>query len=468
MWNVTNAEGSGYGSMTLRSATVNSVNTVYAQLIDRLGPDVVNEAATRMGMRCCGRVARPRGRLDPYLSSVLGANEANTLEMASAYGTLATGGRHAHPLPVAEITDAHGDVIWEADPKPKQVVEPHVAAQAGDILQDVVSSGTGTAATIGRPQIGKTGTDEDHANAWFVGAVPQLATAVWVGYHEGELPMEPPRTRITVFGGTWPAQIWRLTMIRATAGMPLMSFPTPSVDYLTVPVDVTQDPYCLPNRYTLPQNIESLRFIEGTEPLDECTQPDVGAARDRALDRRVPPDRRHDPAPGGRVLRRGGARRVDAAARHRGRTRTLRAARRASRRAPSGSASRRRPRRREPDVGPREGGTRGVDEAPRPLAGDAQADPLGHADALGVDRGSAFDPHLGASDEVGAVERSIDGEGLRPPRRAREQLPVVPGPGPSASHRARAVDRLAGSQQHRAPPARLVRSRRSCTSASRR
>ena len=274
VWNVTNAEGSGYGSMTLRSATVNSVNTVYAQLIDRLGPDVVNEAATRMGMRCCGRVARPRGQLDPYLSSVLGANEANTLEMASAYGTLATGGRHAHPLPVAEITDAHGDVIWEADPKPKQVVEPHVAAQAGDILQDVVSSGTGTAATIGRPQIGKTGTDEDHANAWFVGAVPQLATAVWVGYHEGELPMEPPRTRITVFGGTWPAQIWRLTMIRATAGMPLMSFPTPSVDYLTVPVDVTQDPYCLPNRYTLPQNIESLRFIEGTEPLDECTQPD--------------------------------------------------------------------------------------------------------------------------------------------------------------------------------------------------
>ncbi|HSL11490.1 MAG TPA: transglycosylase domain-containing protein [Actinomycetota bacterium] len=274
VWNVTNADGSGYGSMTLRSATVNSVNTVYAQLIARLGADTVNEVATRMGMRCCGRVARPRGDLDPYLSSVLGANEANTLEMAAAYGTLATGGRLAHPLPVTRITDARGDVVWEADPKPKQVVEPQVAAEAVDILNDVVTFGTGAAATIGRPQIGKTGTDEDHANAWFVGAVPQLAAAVWVGYLEGEVPMEPPRTRNTVFGGTWPAQIWRLTMLRATAGLSVMGFPTPSIDHLAVAVDVTQDPYCLPNRYTLPQNIETLRFIEGTEPLEECAEPD--------------------------------------------------------------------------------------------------------------------------------------------------------------------------------------------------
>lgn len=278
VWQVTNAEGGGYGSMSLRSATVNSVNTVYAQLINRLGADVVNETATRMGMRCCGRVARPRGALDPYLSSVLGANEANTLEMASAYGTIATGGRHAHPVPVVEIQDAHGDVVWRSDPNPKQVVEPLVAGTAADILQDVVSYGTGAAATIGRPQIGKTGTDEDHANAWFVGAVPQLSAAVWVGYHEGELPMTSPRTRITVFGGTWPAQIWRLVMLRATAGMPVMGFPTPSVDHLSVSVDVTQDPYCLPNQYTLPQNIEVLRFIAGTEPSEVCTQPD-GAQR---------------------------------------------------------------------------------------------------------------------------------------------------------------------------------------------
>jgi penicillin-binding protein 1A len=275
VWNVTNAEGGGYGAMSLRAATVSSVNTVYAQLIDRLGADVVNETATRMGLRCCGRVSRPRDDLDPYLSSVLGANESNTLEMASAYGTLATGGRHAHPLPVVEITDADGDLVWRADPKPKQVVEPDVATTAVDVLQDVVSYGTGAAATIGRPQIGKTGTDEDHANAWFIGAIPQLSAAVWVGYHEGEIPMEPPRTRITVFGGTWPAQIWRLTMLRASAGLPLTGFPTPEVSHLSVAVDATQDPYCLPNQYTLPADIQVMRFIAGTEPTEVCAEPDA-------------------------------------------------------------------------------------------------------------------------------------------------------------------------------------------------
>jgi hypothetical protein len=85
--------------------------------------------------------------------------------------------------------------------------------------------------------------------------------------------MEPPRTRITVFGGTWPAQIWRLFMDRATANLPAREFPTPQVGYLSVPVDVTQSPYCLPNAYTLPQNIDTLSFIQGTEPTQVCTSP---------------------------------------------------------------------------------------------------------------------------------------------------------------------------------------------------
>jgi penicillin-binding protein 1A len=274
VWHVTNAGGSGYGAMSLRSATVHSVNTVYAQLIRNLGPGAVNEAATRLGIRCCGRVARPRTPLAPYPSSVLGANEANTLEMAAAYGTLANGGRRVHPVPVLRVEDARGRLLWASQPHARSVVAPDVASAAVDVLRDVVAYGTGAAATIGRPQIGKTGTDDDHANAWFVGAVPQLAAAVWVGYHEGQLPMEPPRTRITVFGGTWPAQIWRLVMLRATAGMPVAEFPTPDVRYVTVAVDVSQDPHCLPNPFTLPQYVQSVRFIAGTEPTTVCASPD--------------------------------------------------------------------------------------------------------------------------------------------------------------------------------------------------
>jgi penicillin-binding protein 1A len=273
IWHVTNAEGSGYGSMSLRSATVSSVNTVYAQLIQRVGPQKVAEVATAMGLRCCPRVSEPTTPLNDYYSSVLGSNEANTLEMATAYGTLATGGKRVDPVPVISVSDAQGNILWQAAPKPQQVVDPQIAAAADDILSDVVLYGTGTAANIGRPQIGKTGTDDRHDNAWFVGAVPQLVAAVWVGYHQGQIPMEPPRSRITVYGGTWPAQIWRLLMLRATTNLPAMPFPTPEVQYVSVAVDVTQQPYCLPNEYTLPQNIEVLHFISGTEPTATCTSP---------------------------------------------------------------------------------------------------------------------------------------------------------------------------------------------------
>lgn len=273
VWHVTNASGSGYGTLSLRSATVDSVNTVYAQLVARLGAQTVVDTATRMGMRCCLRVSEPTTPLQPNLSAVLGSNEANTLEMATAYGTLATGGKRVDPVPVLSVTDPQGNVLWQANPRPQQVVDPQVAAAADDILQDVVLYGTGTEANIGRPQIGKTGTDDNHDNAWFVGGVPQLVAAVWVGFHEGQIPMEPPRTRITVFGGTWPAQIWRLLMLKATADSPPDPFPTPEVTYLAVAVDATQQPYCLPNQYTLPQNIETLNFIGGTEPTAACTTP---------------------------------------------------------------------------------------------------------------------------------------------------------------------------------------------------
>ena len=270
---MTNAEGAGYGSMSLRAATVHSVNTVYAQVIDRLGAGTVVEVAERMGLRCCPRVSRPRHPLEPYLSAVLGTNEVNTLEMASAYGTLATGGVRTRPVPVSRVTDAHGAVIWSANTSGDRVLDPQVASVTNEILHEAVLFGTGTAANIGRPQIGKTGTAMDHSDAWFVGAIPQMAAAVWIGFPEGQIPMEPPETRITVFGGTWPAQIWRLLMLEASRGLPVMAFPNPEVGFVSVSVDASQEPNCLPNPFTLPQNIQTLQFIEGTEPTKVCTSP---------------------------------------------------------------------------------------------------------------------------------------------------------------------------------------------------
>ena len=86
------------------------------------------------------------------------------------------------------VTAADGAVLWQADPRPQQVIDPPVASAAIDILSDAVLYGTGNAANIGRPQFGKTGTDDTNVNAWFVGAIPQLTAAVWVGYHAGQIP----------------------------------------------------------------------------------------------------------------------------------------------------------------------------------------------------------------------------------------------------------------------------------------
>ena len=87
VWPVTNAGGAGYGTISLRSATIDSVNTVYAQLIQRLTPEVVVETARGWGCGAADGSARPATELAAYPAAVLGANEANTLEMASAYGT---------------------------------------------------------------------------------------------------------------------------------------------------------------------------------------------------------------------------------------------------------------------------------------------------------------------------------------------------------------------------------------------
>jgi penicillin-binding protein 1A len=171
------------------------------------------------------------------------------------------------------VTDARGTVIWSANATGDRVLDPQVASVTNEILNEAVLYGTGTAANIGRPQIGKTGTAMDHSDAWFVGAIPQMVAAVWIGFPEGQIPMEPPTTRITVYGGTWPAQIWRLLMLEASRGLPSMAFPNPEVGFVSVSVDASQQPNCLPNPFTLPQNIQTLQFIEGTEPTKACTSP---------------------------------------------------------------------------------------------------------------------------------------------------------------------------------------------------
>ena len=262
-WPVRNYDGWAGGSMTLEEATVNSVNTVYAQLIMDVGPENVVRTARDMGIT---------SDLAAVPSAVLGANEVNTLEMASAYGTLATLGEHARPHLVSKITDARGRLIYEPQTERRRVLLPGVAWTANQILQRVVQRGTATHARIGRPTAGKTGTAQEWRDAWFVGYVPQLVAAVWVGFPERQLSMVYPQVRLSrVTGGAWPAQIWRAFMLRATRRLPVETWRPPEVKYVSVKIDVTQR--CVANPYTLPADLEVRWFLEGTEPTKICTEP---------------------------------------------------------------------------------------------------------------------------------------------------------------------------------------------------
>ena len=96
------------------------------------------------------------------------------------------------------------------------------------ILTGVVEGGTGTAAKIGRPAAGKTGTSEEYQNAWFVGYTPILSTAVWVGHKEGNIPLRGVRGVGSVAGGTWPARLWHDYMVEAMRGVPPTEFTQPA------------------------------------------------------------------------------------------------------------------------------------------------------------------------------------------------------------------------------------------------
>jgi penicillin-binding protein 1A len=215
-WTVMNYANKAYPRMDLLSATTWSVNVVFAQLIDEVGADAVAGMARSLGVR---------STLAPYRSLALGAGEVTVLDMASVQATLAAGGIYRPPAAITRITTAAGDVLYERpQAKGRRVLEQRVALQVTAALREVVRSGTGRRADARRPLAGKTGTTQDGADAWFAGYTPDLAAAVWIGFHKGQVPMTPPRTRARVEGGTWPAEAFARFALRALTETPAHEF----------------------------------------------------------------------------------------------------------------------------------------------------------------------------------------------------------------------------------------------------
>lgn len=228
-WKVTGAPGGRTGPMRLREATERSVNSVFARLILDVGADKVAATARRMGIT---------SEVEAVPAIALGGLKTGVtpLEMASAFGTLATNGVHVPPYGIVEVKDASGDVLFTAEPKAEQVLDPAVAYLATDILRGVVAKGTGTNARIGRPQAGKTGTTQQYRDAWFIGYTPDIVASVWVGYPDSQKEMLNVHG-IKVIGGSFPARIWAAFAKKALKDVPPSDF--------TRPAGLVSDTICL-------------------------------------------------------------------------------------------------------------------------------------------------------------------------------------------------------------------------------
>jgi penicillin-binding protein 1A len=219
-WEVNNYDGASFGRINLIDATVNSVNTVYAQLVTAIGPDKVASMAKSMGIN--------RSHLNAVPSITLGTQNVSVLEMAGAYLTLAKEGMQVDPRVLRRVT-VGGSTLIDDRAKATRVLERNEADTVNFVLRQVVERGSGAKAKLpGGPAWGKTGTTEDYGDAWFVGFNHKLTTAVWMGYPSGQSrPMVDVHGYAKVNGGSLPAEIWRKFMARA-APDDTAEFPVPT------------------------------------------------------------------------------------------------------------------------------------------------------------------------------------------------------------------------------------------------
>ncbi len=219
-WVVNNAEPSS-GVLNLVDATKESSNTVFAQLMVKVGPQNVVPLAQSMGITT---------KLDPVASLVLGSEEVFPLDMASGYSTWAHRGTHITPSGILKVERPDGTVVTFDQP-PTQVLTQQQSDLVTYCLQQVVHGGTGSGAYFGKDIAGKTGTTEDNTDAWFVGFTPNgYTTSVWMGYDNA--PGQPAKFMNNVhgrvvFGGTFPATIWNKYMKAITDGTDIGTFVDP-------------------------------------------------------------------------------------------------------------------------------------------------------------------------------------------------------------------------------------------------
>jgi membrane peptidoglycan carboxypeptidase len=224
-WEVSNYSHAQFGSLDVVGATTSSVNTIYAQIMDKVvTPTKFIETAVLLGIDIPS--------YDKGCALTLGTTDVTPLEMARAYTTFGQRGERPEPLIITKITHPDGSVVAELTPKTEQTIDPNVADTVNYVLEKNIQSGTGTGAKIGRPAAGKTGTTQNFQNAWFAGYTPEMTAVVWMGYPPGPDGKIPGMLHVhgrQVNGGSFPATIWKKFMSSALDGIKATDFHEPKL-----------------------------------------------------------------------------------------------------------------------------------------------------------------------------------------------------------------------------------------------
>ena len=245
------------GTMTLRQAVERSRNGVAWSVYADITPEVGMASLTKM--RFDNIVAG-----DYYMAACLGGftHGVTSEEMAGAYAALANGGMYRNPTCIVSMKDKNGEEIFQ-DPQEERVYQENASLVMVDILTGVVTRGTasGMGWTGDIEAAGKTGTTNNSRDGWFCGMTPYYTLTVWVGYDQ-------PRTLSSLWGSTYPAQIWKNAMSHFVEGLPAASFEEPGPETPTKEDAVSYvEPETSPVE-TVPQEIS-------TEPPTEATREPV-------------------------------------------------------------------------------------------------------------------------------------------------------------------------------------------------
>jgi len=225
-WQPHDFENRYLGDVTMAEAVAESLNTVAAQVAQKVGIRNVIATAHRLGIT---------SDLNEDASLALGTGEVSLIELTSAYSTFANGGYAVWPYGIAAIRDANGKVFYQRQQNSNgRIIQAQYVADMDRMLAGVIQHGTGKAAAIGRPAAGKTGTTSDFRDAWFMGYTADLVTGVWFGNDDNS-----PMVKVT--GGSLPAHAWHDFMTVALKGVPIHPLTT-GVDDDGVPLAVNEEP----------------------------------------------------------------------------------------------------------------------------------------------------------------------------------------------------------------------------------